>query len=76
MMTQQELEDRTFKNIIYMRRPHLIRILSGERATDVIEQSNQRRKLTRDGVLETVYRHGGKTVRVTRRAEDEIGVWI
>ena len=48
---QQELEDRTFSNIIYMRRPELVRILSGEKAIDVIPQSNQRRILRRDGVL-------------------------
>jgi len=76
MMTQQELEERTFTNIIYMRRPELIRILNGEKAVDVIPQSNQRRILRRDGVLETLYKHGGKTIQVTRRAEEAIGLWI
>ena len=76
MTTQQELEDRTFSNIIYMRRPYLIRILSGEKATEVIPQSNQRRILNRDGILETIYKHGGKTIRVTQKAEEAIGIWI
>ncbi len=75
-MTQQEAEERTFKNIIYMRRPHLIRILNGEKAVDVIPQSNQRRILRRDGVLELLYKHGGKTIQVTQRAEEEIGLWL
>ena len=76
MTLQQELEDRTFSNIIYMRRPELVRILSGEKAIDVIPQSNQRRILRRDGVLETLYKHGGKTIKVTQRAEEAVGIWL
>jgi len=75
-LTQQEMEDITFRNIIYMRRPELIRILNGENAVDVIPQSNQRRILRRDGVLETLYKHGGKTIKVTQRAKKQLGVWI
>ena len=71
-LTKQELyealEEITFNNIVNWRRPELLRILDGERAIHVIPQSNQRHKLNRDGILEIIFRRGGKTVAVTSRA--------
>ena len=61
-------EEITFQNIIYMRQKELLRIADGEKAIKVIPKSNQRRKLQRDGVLMTVYKRGGKTIRLTPKA--------
>ena len=62
------LEDMTFRNIIVWRRPELMRIVEGENAVQVIPKSNQRRKLNRDGVLNIVYKRGGKSIVVSPRA--------
>ena len=62
------LEDMTFHNIVVWRRPELMRIIDGEKAVHVIPKSNQRRKLNRDGILDIVYRRGGKSIVVSPRA--------
>ena len=63
------LEEETYRNIVlYIRRESLLRIINGEKAVDVIPQSNQRSKLLRDKVLETYYKAGGKRIAVTDRA--------
>ena len=61
-------EEKTFSNIINWRRPELLRILDGEKPIDVIPQSNQRRKLSRDGVLVTTYKMAGRVINLTPRA--------
>ena len=70
--TQEELElceTITFRNIINWRKEELLRILDGEKAIDVIPQSNQRRKLNRDGVLVTHYQMAGRIISLTPRAK-------
>ena len=71
-MSKEELykfcEERTFRNIINWRREEFMRILGGEKPVDVIPQSNQRRKLYRDGVLVTKYRMAGRIINLTPRA--------
>ena len=64
----EALEEITFNNIVNWRREELLRILGGERAIHVIPQSNQRHKLNRDGILEIIFKRGGKTVVVSPRA--------
>ena len=64
----EALEEITFNNIVNWRREELLRILDGERAIHVIPQSNQRHKLNRDGILEIIFKRGGKTVVVSPRA--------
>jgi len=69
--SQEELkfcEERTFRNIINWRKEELLRILDGEKPIDVIPQSNQRRKLNRDGVLVTTYKMAGRVINLTPRA--------
>ncbi len=72
-MTDEEilanLPEIIFQNILGMRKTNLLRIMNGENAVHVIPQSNQRRILRRDGVLEQKYLHGGKIILVTSRAK-------
>ena len=62
------LEEITFANIVNWRKEELLRIIGGEKAIDVIPQSNQRSKLNRDGVLNIVFNRGGKTIIVSPKA--------
>jgi len=65
---ETEFEEQTFRNIIRHRSPELTRIASGESAVRVIPESNQRRKLRRDGVLTVRFGLGGKRVVLTEKA--------
>jgi len=67
-LSEEALEEQTFRNILNTRRYELVRIVNGERATEVIPQSNQRRKLRRDGVLEMLYGQGGRRIILTQEA--------
>ena len=68
LMEELMWEEQTFRNIIEHRTPELLRIASGENAVTVIPESNQRRKLRRDGVLMVRFGQGGKQVVLTEKA--------
>jgi len=63
------LDDITFHNIILWRKDELKRILGGEKPIDVIPQSNQRRKLYRDGILISTYQRAGRVIKLTPKAK-------
>jgi len=68
-ISEEQLEDITFRNIIHWRKDELERILDGEKVIDVIPQSNQRRKLYRDGILVSKYKRAGRTITLTPKAK-------
>jgi len=68
VMDEYAYEIRTYQNILTHRKDELIRIYSGERASRVIPEPNQRRKLRRDKVLRFESRQGGRQIFLTDEA--------
>lgn len=64
----ESFEERTYKNILIHRKEALMRIYGGEKATRVIPQSNQRRKLRRDKILRFEACQGGRQIFLTDEA--------
>jgi len=63
------LEELSFRNLVESFRPELLRVLAGERATQVIRSSNQRTMLKGHGVFIERYRFPGKKIVISPKAQ-------
>jgi len=66
--TQEMLEYQSLKNAIGFYQEELLKIESGEKATDHFNE-RQRKSLVKQGILERTYGHGGCRLRLTSKAK-------
>lgn len=60
--------EQSFRNILSLNLDEFQRIIAGEPVTEVLDKPTQRRRLHRDGVIESHYVQGGKRVSLTSAA--------
>jgi len=60
------LESLSFKNLVNFYKPELLRVLNGERVSEVFSRFT-RRRLARLGLLCLVYRGGGRRLQVSEK---------